>query len=172
MPWDSVAKVGALILLDLLLLGGLIAIPLGLSGNFILLGLALIVAIVTKFQAISPWILGGMAVMVIIGEILEVLLASSMARRYGASKWGVIGAFVGGIVGAILGTPIAPIIGTIAGSFIGAAACAVLFEWLHLRKLQPSMPAGWGAFLGKLLSSLLKICIGLAIAIYVVIVTH
>jgi uncharacterized protein YqgC (DUF456 family) len=156
MPWDGIAKVGALILLDLLLLGGLIAIPLGLSGNFILLGLALIVAIVTKFQAISPWILGGMAVMVIIGEILEVLLASSMARRYGASKWGVIGAFVGGIVGAILGTPM----------------CAVLFEWLHLRKLQPSMPAGWGAFLGKLLSSLLKICIGLAIAIYVVIVTH
>ncbi len=166
MPWDMIAKVALMVAFELLLLAGLIAIPLGLSGNFIILGLAFVVALLTKFQTITPWMVGVMLVLAVAGEVIESTLGSVMARRYGASKWGMIGAFAGGIAGAILGTPIAPVIGTIIGSFVGAAAGAVLLEWIHLRRLRPSMPAGWGAVLGKLASSLIKICIGLAMAIY------
>ena len=52
---DNVWHILALIGLDLLLLIGWIAIPLGLSGNFILLGAALLTAIVTRFEAVG-WI--------------------------------------------------------------------------------------------------------------------
>ena len=153
MPWDILARVAAVILLDIVLLGGLIAIPLGLSGNFIILGVAIMVALVTKFSLISLWALVIMAAAVVLGEIIEALLSSLMARRYGASKWGMLGAFVGGIAGAIVGTPILPLIGSVIGSFLGAAVGAVLFEYIHLRQMHTSMPAGWGALLGKLFST-------------------
>ncbi len=172
MPWDVIAKIALLILLDLILLGGLIGIPLGLSGNFIILGAALVVGIVTKFHAVSLWAIGGMAAFVVLGEIIEAFLGSAMARRYGASKWGMIGAFAGGIAGAIIGTPILPVIGSIIGSFAGAAVGAILLEWIHLRRLRESMPSGGGAFLGKLSSTLIKMAIGLAMVIYIVIQTH
>ena len=172
MPWDTITRIALTVLLDIVLLAGLIAIPLGLSGNFIILGAALLVAIVTHFAAIPIWALLVMAVLVVAGEIVESLLGSVMARRYGASKWGMLGAFVGGIAGAILGTPIAPIIGTIIGSFLGAALGAILVEWIRLQKLRPSMPAGWGAILGKALSSVLKIGIGVAMVVYIIARTH
>jgi uncharacterized protein YqgC (DUF456 family) len=165
-PWGTIARIAGLVIFEIVLLGGLIAIPLGLSGNFIILGAALILALITHFQVVPLWAVAVMAGLVVAGEIIEALLGSLVARRYGASKWGMLGAFVGGIAGAIIGTPIFPIIGSIIGSFIGAAAGAILFEWLHLRRLRPSMPAGGGALLGKLSSSLIKIGIGLAIVVY------
>jgi uncharacterized protein YqgC (DUF456 family) len=172
MPWDAITRIALIVLLDIVLLAGLIAIPLGLSGNFIILGAALVVAIITHFTAVPIWALIVMAALVATGEIVESLLGSVMARRYGASKWGMLGAFVGGIAGAILGTPIAPIIGTIIGSFIGAALGAILVEWIRLQKLRSSMPAGWGAILGKALSSIFKIGIGVAMVVYIIARTH
>lgn len=172
MPWDLIGRIALTILLDLVLLAGLIAIPLGLSGTFILLGAALVVGIATGFAAVPVWALLVMAVLVTGGEILETLVAGAMVKRYGASNWGMLAALLGGIVGAILGTPILPILGSLIGSFIGAAVAAVLVEWYRLRKLRASMPAGWGAILGKFLSSLLKIAIGMAIVIYLIIRTH
>lgn len=172
MPWDALARVAAVILLDIVLLGGLIAIPLGLSGNFIILGVAVMVGLVTKFSLISIWAIVIMAGLVVLGELIESVLGSLMARRYGASKWGMLGAFVGGIVGAILATPIFPIIGSIIGSFLGAAVGAVLFEYIHLKQIHTSMPAGWGALLGKMLSTVIKMGIGVSITVYIVLRTH
>ncbi len=172
MPWDFLSKLGLIILLDLVLLCGLIAIPLGLGGNFILLAAAIIVAIVTKFQAVSLVALIVMLVVVVLGEIIESMLGSYMAYKFGATRYGMIGAFAGGILGAVLGTPILPVIGSIAGSFIGAAVGAVLLEYYHQRQIDSSLPAGWGALLGKLASSVIKMCIGVGIAIHLVIQTH
>ena len=172
MPWETIGHIALLVLLDLGLLFGLIAIPLGLSGNFILVGIALVVALATAFEAVPLVALLVMLAGAIVGEIVEALLGSLMARRYGASKWGMIGAYVGGILGAILGTPIFPVAGTILGSFLGAAALAIAFEWVHRRQLRQSMAPGWGAILGKLASSFLKFGIGLAIAAYLLLRTH
>jgi len=171
MPWATIGHVGLLVLLDIGLLFSLIAIPVGLSGNFIMLGIALLIALLSGFQAIGWVALLLIAAGVAVGEILESLLGSMMARRYGASKWGMLGAYLGGIVGAILGTPLAPITGTILGSFVGAAGCAILFEWIHLRHLRRSMPPGWGAILGKLAASLLKVLIGVATVAYIHVAT-
>jgi hypothetical protein len=171
MDSHSIVHVLALVALYLALIVGLIAIPLGLGGNFILLTAALVVAIATHFQAVPWWALLTMGGLVVLGEILEAVLGSVAARRYGASRWGMLGAFVGGIVGVIPGTALLPIIGTVIGSFVGAAAGAILFEWIHRRNLRESAPAGWGAFLGKLGASLLKLTIGLAMAVYVIVRT-
>lgn len=171
MDGHTILRALALLALYLALVVGLIAIPLGLSGNLILLGVALVTAILTGFQAVPLWALLSMGGLVVVGEVLEALLGSLAAKRYGASRWGMLGAFAGGIAGAVAGTAILPIVGTVIGSFAGAAVGAILFEWVHRRNLRESAPAGWGAFLGKLGAALLKMAIGLAIAVYLVVRT-
>ena len=123
--------------LYLLLLVGLAAIPLGLGGNFIILVAALALALATKFQVVSVAALLVMAGMVVAGEILEAILGSLLARRYGASRWGMAGAFVGGIVGAIPGTAVMPVLGSLVGSFLGRGPRRGPLEWWHRRRLDP-----------------------------------
>jgi uncharacterized protein YqgC (DUF456 family) len=153
------------------ILAGLIAIPLGLGGNFFLLALALIVAVATRFHAVPWWALLVMGGLVVLGEILEATLGALTARRYGASRWGMLGAIVGGVLGMIPGTAVMPLIGTILGSFAGSVLGAILFEWIHRRNLAESVSAGWGALLGKLGAAFLKLAIGFAIAVYLVVRT-
>lgn len=180
MDWSVPLRIGGVILLDLVLIFGLFAIPLGLSGNFIILGAALITAIVTGFKTVGWIALIIMAAFVIIGEIVESFLGALMARKYGATKWGMSGALLGGyggailggIIGAALGTFIVPVIGTLIGSFIGTALGAVLFEVARGSGKEKGAKAGLGAFVGKLLSSTFKLAIGIGMAIYIVIHTH
>lgn len=171
--WQSVLKIIGLAFLDLTMLVSLILIPLGLPGNFILLALALLVAWLGGFQAVGWLALLVMAALVVLAEVVEALLGSAMAKRFGASWWGVGGAFVGGIAGVLLGSAVLPIIGSLVGAFLGAAVGAVLLEAWHLRRVdQDALRAGWGAFLGKLLASLLKVSIGMGIVVFIVIRTH
>lgn len=166
--WSVLTLIG----LDLVLLIGWLAIPLGLSGNFIILGAALLAALFTKFTAIG-WIpLIVMAAAVIAGEVIEAFLGSVVAQRFGASRWGMIGSFVGGIFGAVIGTAIFPVVGSLIGSFLGAAAGAMGFEIAHRREPEPGVRAGWGAFVGKVMATGIKTAIGTGMIVYIIIRTH
>ena len=170
---EAALRVLGLVLLDLGLLTCLILVPLGLPGNFILLGLALVAAWVGHFAAIGWVALLAMLGAVLLAELVESLLGAAMVKRYGASWWGVGGAFLGGIAGSLIGSAILPLVGTLVGAFLGAGAGAVLLEAWHRRRVDAeALRAGWGAFLGKLLASLLKVAVGLAIAVYIVVRTH
>jgi len=172
MNWATLGHIGLLVLLDLALVGGLIAIPLGLSGTFIILGLAVLVGALGSFHTIPLWVLVIMAVLVVGAEVVESLLGSVMAKRFGATRWGMAGAFLGGLLGGAAGTAVLPVIGSIVGSFLSSALLAVFLEWWRARRLRESLPAGWGALLGKALSTSMKMAIGFAMAIYIVVRTH
>ena len=182
MNFGLVGHIAALIGLDLVLLIGLLFIPLGLGGNFILLGVAVVVALLTGFTQLGWWALGIMLGAVVAGEVLEAVLGSLVARKYGASKWGMLGAFAGGILGDAVGTGVLPVVGSLIGSFVGAAAGALAAELLALSAsgqeihgldgTRPGLRAGFGALLGKALATGLKMAIGVAMAIYIVMRTH
>ena len=103
----------------------------------------------------------GVAVMVAaIGEVLEFALSAAGARRFGASRTGMIGSVVGGLLGALVGTcaiPL-PVLGTIAGALLGTAAGAVLGELTGGKKSiqQAARPAA-GAVIGRLIGTLAKL---------------
>lgn len=171
--WQSIVKVVALVFLDLGMLCSLILIPLGAPGNFILLGLALLAAWLGSWQSLGWLSLVIMAAMVILAEVVEALLGSAMAKRFGASWWGVLGAFLGGIAGVILGSALLPVVGTLIGAFLGAGAGAVLVEGWRLRRIDAEvMRAGWGALLGRVLAAIFKMSVGVGIVIYIVMQTH
>ena len=78
------------------------------------------------------------------------------ARRFGASKWGMLGATIGAIVGiffGILGLFVGPVIGAIAGEFVGG------------KRLISAGRAGWGALLGNLGGMIGKLIIALAMIV-------
>ena len=75
------------------------------------------------------------------------------ARRFGATRWGMLGAVVGAIVGLFFGLPgllVGPVLGALAGEIIGG------------KRLVAAGRAGWGALLGNLAAMLGKLLIALA----------
>ena len=171
--WQSILNVLGLIALDLGMLVSLVLIPLGLPGNFLLLGLAVLAAWIGSFQTIGWLALVVIAALIVAAEVVEAMLGSVFARRYGASWWGVLGAFAGGIAGMIVGSAILPLVGSLIGAFLGAALGAVLLEAGTLRRVDAeALRAGWGAFLGKLTAAILKVSLGMGIALFIVLRTH
>ena len=78
------------------------------------------------------------------------------ARRFGASRWGMLGASVGAIIGiffGIVGLFVGPVIGAIAGEFIAG------------KKMIAAGKAGWGSLLGTLGGMVGKLLIALAMII-------
>ncbi|MDP9254282.1 MAG: DUF456 family protein, partial [Verrucomicrobiota bacterium] len=63
------------------------------------------------------------------------------ARRFGATKWGIVGAVVGATVGIFFGLPgifLGPVIGAIGGELIGG------------KRMLTAGRAGWGTLIGSL----------------------
>jgi len=151
----------------LLLCASLMTI-LGLSGNFIIVGLGLIHALVTGFDPISWQLLLLLLGLAILGEVVESLLGVVYVARKGATRYGVLGAFLGGLAGAAAGSGVVPVIGTVVGSFVGAFAGAVAGEYLREKKADDSVRIGWHAFAGKMLASGFKFALALAMIVLLV----
>ena len=149
------------------LLAGLVMIPLGLGGTFVMVGAAAVYGALTGFEQIGLKLLVALLGIALVGEGIESLLGVAMARKYGASKWGMWGAFIGGIFGAIVGSPV-PVVGNLVGALIGVFAGAFLFEWLGRGLAGSSLRAGWGALLGRAAASAIKLALGMVILILTV----
>jgi uncharacterized protein YqgC (DUF456 family) len=141
----------------------------GLAGSVlpVVPGLPIIFAAFLGYGLYSDWTEYGLwtmiavGVVVVLSVVLDQLASAMGAKKFGAGKAGMIGAFVGAIVGAIIFN----IAGLILGTFLGAAAFELIFA---KRDVSDSLKAGAGALLGFLASSLFKFILGvILIALYV-----
>ncbi len=80
----------------------------------------------------------------------------------------MLGTFFGGLAGGAAGTGLVPIIGSLIGAFAGAFLGAVVGELIHRRKLEPSLRAGWWAFVGRVVAITIKFEIGVLMIIILV----
>lgn len=99
------------------------------------------------------WISAFAAILV---SILDNLVPVWGAQRFGASKWGIIGATVGLVAGLFFGP-----IGLIAGPFIGAVGG----ELLAGKKGKASLRAGLGSLIGFLSGIAMKLLVSIIITI-------
>jgi uncharacterized protein len=143
---------------------GLVLIPFGLPGLWVILLGILGYGWLTDFQTMSVWFLGLMIGLAILGEVFEAWIGFGYAKKYGGSSRAGWGALVGGLVGAIVGVPI-PIIGSVIGGFIGAFVGAAVFEYTKARHAEGSVRAGWGAVLGRAFASAAKMAIGIVMVV-------
>ena len=157
----EVLAVTGFVLWALLLVVASLFVYLGLGGNFIVLGLALIHALATGFTSIGWGLLAVLLGLALLGELVEFILGNFYVVRKGASRPGFIGAFTGGLLGAVLGNGVVPVVGALLGSFVGAFLGAVTGEYVRQRRIEPSLRIGGHAFLGRMLSLLFKHAVSL-----------
>lgn len=148
-----------LILLALVLLLCLVLVPIGLPGLWVMLGVALGFDWLVGEPRIGIWVILAGVVLAATAEVLEYVLSARFARMYGGSRRAEWGAILGGLVGAVVGVPV-PILGSVVGAFAGAFLGALVGELSRGSSSRVSGKAAWGAFLGRIAATAVKIALG------------
>ena len=157
----------------------LLAIPVGLPGTWVLLGLAALLELgdAVYLSADEPmtfgWtLLAACAGIGLVGEVLEVAVGAAGASWGGATRRGVIGSFLCAIVGAIAFTPVIPIpiVGTLLGALLGTFLGALIGEMTAEEQRHPeeNLRAALAAAAGRIAGTLGKLGFGIAIWILLV----
>lgn len=90
------------------------------------------------------------AVLVVIVQILDFVIPSIGTKKFGGSSYGVWGCNIGVIIGLFAGP-----LGIVLGPFLGA----VIGEYIKTNNMDVSLRAGFGAFLGFVSGTVIKIAI-------------
>ncbi|WP_167599112.1 DUF456 domain-containing protein [Chlorobaculum sp. 24CR] len=91
-----------------------------------------------------------LGVLTVAAYIIDFLAGLLGAKRFGAGKYGIIGAAIGTVVGLVFGLP-----GIIIGPFIGA----VLGELYAQKDLQSASTAGFGVWIGMAIGIAARIAV-------------
>jgi uncharacterized protein YqgC (DUF456 family) len=135
----------------------------GLPGNWILVGAALVIGLATGFlnmTVATVFLCTGLA---LLAEAIESVLGAAIVAKRGGSKLGVVGSIVGGFVGVVLGGPFFPPVGSVLLGFVGAFLGAVLGEMLRQPDLGLALRIGFWSFIGRTASIAAKLSIGCVI---------
>ena len=113
----------------------------------------LLAAWTEDFVYVGLWTIVILAVLALLTYGIDLWATIFGAKKFGASKYAVIGAVLGSIVGIFLGFP-----GVIFGPFIGA----VVGELSAQKNLRQATRAGIGATIGLVLGAALKLAMAFA----------
>ena len=149
----SIEQVIGLLLAVLLMAVGVLGSLLpGIPSTPLVLAAAMVHRLYFGEHGASFWILGLLLGWTILSLLLDYLASVWVAKKFGASRRGIIGALVGGVIGICFSFP-----GILFGPFLGA----LVGELTGGRKFKEAAYAGFGALLGlaagsigKLLSSI------------------
>lgn len=145
----------------LLMILGLLAIPVGLPGLWIMIGVVATGLVLGEVSLATFLALFGLG---IAAELAEWVSVDRLGRRFGGSRKTFWGALAGGAGGAFVGAPV-PVFGPVVGAMAGTLAGAVLATWFEVRHAGRAMRAGWGALIGRALAVAIKVFAGLVVLI-------
>ncbi len=115
---------------------------------------------VKDWQPFSATFLIVMACLTILVSISDYLFPAIGAKKYGASRMGLWMSVAGMVTGLFLFPPWGMVIGAFLGAFIG--------ELLAGRRGKSALRAGWGIFVGNMLSTGLKLAFsGVMLFLYI-----
>lgn len=152
-----------LLLLAAALVAGLLLIPVGLPGTWLMVAAGLAFDLIVGPAHIGWPVLGLVACLALVGEVLDVALSVRYAKRFGGSKRAAWGAVLGGLIGTLVGVPV-PVVGSIIGAFAGAFVGALVFEATAHGDRERAARAAWGAVLGRAVAAGAKVILGSLIA--------
>lgn len=151
----------AIAVLIVFCLAGLILIPLGMPGTFVIIAGAGLYNLIRWSMAISAYLLAILLALALLGEVLEYILGMKLAQRRGTSRPAVIGAIAGGIAGTFAGVPL-PVLGPVIGLFAGVFLGAFLVELASKKDMSTAFHSAMSAFYGRLGAVFAKTLIGAA----------
>lgn len=137
------------VIAGILIVAGLIgAILPNLPGIPVMFGGMLLAAWVGHFQKIPVWVIVLLGVLAAFSILFDFLSGTWGAKKYGASKAAVWGAFIGTIVGLFFGIP-----GIILGPFVGA----VVGQLASGSRAEHAARVGVGTWIGLLIGTAIKL---------------
>jgi len=129
---------------------GIIGILMPIVPNLPIIWLgAFFYAFFTNFEIVDKNFLILLGIIAVIGFLLDYFSGILGAKKFGATKWGIIGSVIGGIIGFI----ILNIFGLIIGSFLGA----LILEYAQGKSFKQALKSGTGTFIGFLGGIIVKI---------------
>ena len=140
----------------LLLILGFVCVVLGIFGSFLpvlpgpsisWVGIALLYF--TKAVEANYWILGISLLITIALTVLDYVIPAKGTKKFGGSKYGILGTNIGLVVGIFAPIPLGFIIGPFVGAFVGE----LIYDY---KDHQRALKAATGSFLGFLASSFMK----------------
>lgn len=156
-PMDIVFFILSGLLLFLGLLGAILPIlpgpPLSYLG-LLILQLTEPTPFTTRFMII--W-----AVITLVVTVMDYLIPALGAKRYGATRYGILGTMIGLIAGFFFFPPLGIIIGPVIGALLG--------EYLYSRNHRQAGRAAFGSFMGFMVSTLLKMTASAVMLFYYVV---
>lgn len=155
-----------LLLLAAVIILSLILIVLGMPGLWIMVASAVVYNLIVPGDPIGWFTLAAVGVLALVSELLDISMTGTYARKYGGSRRAGWGAVIGSIVGAMVGFPV-PIVGPVIGTFIGAFAGALIAEFTGGSSAGDAARVAKGAFIGRVVSTVLKIGIGFTIGVWI-----
>lgn len=158
----------AIVLLIIVLFGALLLIPLGLPGTWAMVGAALVFRMAVRGAGIGVTTVVVVALLALIGEVLEFALSARYTRQYGGSRRAGWGAILGGLAGAFVGVPV-PVIGPVIGAFLGAFFGAFAAELTVRADHRAATRVATGALLGRAAAAAMKVALGAVMAVWIVI---
>ncbi len=157
------------ILLLLIAAAGLILVVCTLPGLWLITGSAAVYALITHERHLGFKTLIALLVLSLTGEAFELLAGSAAARKSGGGRRGMIGGIAGGVLGGIIGSFFFPIVLSIVGICIGSFVGAAVLELLGGQPAVQSLGIGWGAAKGRFQGMILKLAVGLVMALLVLV---
>lgn len=149
------------------LLVGLLIVPLGLPGLWLMLAASAAYMLLVPAGGIGVGTVLVASALVVVAEVIEYTIAGRYTRRYGGSRRASWGAILGGLVGAVVGVPI-PVVGSLAGAFVGAFAGAFIGEWtVHRDERADPTRVATGALIGRAVAAAAKSGIGILVAVVI-----
>ena len=154
-------RVALVIVTYLVMFAGVLIIPIGIPGQFVVVAAAGVLALAGG-GIISWWVVLALLALAVLAEVLEGTAGFVGAGKAKGSFWSALGAVAGGLVGAILGSFVLPIIGSLIGAFVGTFGGAFTVEYSRTRDARPSGHVARGALIGRVVGSLIKVFVGIA----------
>jgi uncharacterized protein YqgC (DUF456 family) len=155
------------IVLVVALIVGLLMVPFGLPGLWVMLGAVTLYSYALPAGGIGTGTIIVVGALAFLGELMEFLLTGRFVKRYGGSRRSGWGAVLGSIVGAIVGVPV-PVIGSLIGAFAGAFAGAGLADLTLRGEVRAATQVATGALLGRMAAVATKAGVGCAVIVWVV----
>ncbi len=167
-PWSDLARLGSLGFVSLCAVLGVVMVPLGLPGTWLIVVGAVLYSIFFSFDGgtSSAWVVDLILIgMAIFGEIVEFFVGTLGSKPFKVSNGAIVCAFIGGIVGAIIGVPVF-LIGSLLGLFLGAFLGAFIWELATLGSVGRALTNALAVLATKIVATFLKTTLAIVMAIY------
>lgn len=144
----------------LLMFAGLLLIPLGLPGLWLIVSVAVGLALLDWLPASFAVAAAGAGAL---AELVEFVILKVFGSAYGGSTRAFWGAVLGGMLGLFVGLPV-PLVGPIVTALLGTFVGAWAVTYMETRSVARSTRVGWGVVLARTIAVVVKVGTGVAIA--------